>query len=348
VSLEYRAITLEAFFLRYKNDCFNNSLYELSLSWHKTTHQYMLPANTEVFYHCLFKKDVLQIAWPLVHLSSNTLSTKELHSLTSYYSAISEPILLKDSTQEQMFTLLCQSVSSRYPWSKMTLGPLSYSGEIHQAIQKTFVYKRIYSEKDNWYQDGIIDFQQYYQQRPSQLKNTIKRKQKKLNSEHKITLKIITTREEFSLYFADYQRIYLISWKGNEGRIEFIEQVCYLAIKENKLRMGLLLIDGSVVAAQIWFLEKGTASIFKLAYDPKYKQYSVGSILSMALSEYVIDKDRVTEIEFGMGNEPYKKDWMTKNRQRVTVEVFNNKSINGLLLAVKYLFLVKIKKFFRF
>ena len=227
----------------------------------------------------------------------------------------------------------------------MLLGPINQDGKFHQAIKGAFNWQRIFSQTDNWYQDEIDCFDFYFQQRPSQLKNTIKRKQKKLLASHHVDTKIITKLEDFLLHFSDYQTIYQQSWKGAEGNSEFIEAVCRHAIKNNKFRMGILLVDGVAAAAQIWFLEKKSASIFKLAYDPNFKQYSVGSILSMALSQYVIEQDKVEEIEFGMGNEPYKKDWMSKKRCRVTLEVFNPKSINGLLSSFKYLFLAKVQRF---
>ena len=98
---------------------------------------------------------------------------------------------------------------------------------------------------------------------------------------------------------------------------------------------------------QLWFLQNNTASIFKLAYDPDYKAYSVGSILSMALSEHVIEYDKVTCIEFGMGSEPYKKDWMDKKQERVTLQVFNEQTFFGLLGAAKHIIPSKLKSYLR-
>jgi len=241
------------------------------------------------------------------------------------------------------FSTLLTRIKKNNSWQQMFLGPLDQESIFVHQIQKKCRLVKIYARADNWYCDNIQSFHDYYSQRPSQLKNTIRRKEKKLTKAHDHHVEIISEAKGFEHYFSDYQRIYQLSWKGEETSFEFIKQVCLQAAAENKLRMGLLFIDGVAVAAQIWFVQQGTASIFKLAYDPQYQKYSVGSILSMALSQYVIDIDKVHTIEFGMGSEPYKKDWMDKCKKRVTLQVFNHKTMIGNLLAFRYIVLSKIK-----
>ena len=223
----------------------------------------------------------------------------------------------------------------------MLLGPIDEP--LSNLVHANFRLSKNYSQTDNWFVNNIIDFESYYQQRPSQLKNTLKRKEKKLANALEYQVKIVTSVEDLEQYFPAYQAIYQASWKGEEYSFAFIKQVCIQAAKENKLRLGVLFIAGKPAAMQLWFLEKGTASIFKLAYEPQYQQYSVGSILSMALSKHVITTDKVTAIEFGMGNEPYKKDWMAEKQQRFTVQAFNEKSFFGLVGALRHIVLSKLK-----
>lgn len=212
-----------------------------------------------------------------------------------------------------------------------------------QALNNTFKWSRAFSVSTNWYQNEIESYEQYYEQLPSQLKNTIKRKTKKLLNQHIMKISVITDHASFTKYFNEYKRIYQLSWKGEEASFGFIEQVCCDALISDKLRMGMLFIDDKPAAAQIWFVNNGWASIFKLAYDPRYKNFSVGSILSLALSEHVIDKDNVHSIEFGMGNERYKKDWLKKSRQRYSYQLFNTTSLKGKLMAFYYIFFSRLK-----
>ena len=178
-------------------------------------------------------------------------------------------------------------------------------------------------------------------------------KPKKLVKSHQFEVKIINEQCDFEQAFTAYKTIYQQSWKGEEFSFEFIEQVCLAAIAEDKLRLGLLYVDEEPAAAQIWFVQPFStgnekkqkhASIFKLAYNPKYQQFSVGSLLSNALTEQVISTDDVTSIEFGMGSEAYKKDWLEQKRQRIVYQVFNPQSFYGKLAIIRHLILPKLVK----
>lgn len=340
-------------------------LFELTLPWLAATEEFMLPENSQVIVHCLYhtitgQEPVLKIAWPLVHSLNDSYesSNKKINSLTSFYSSIAEPIFFISPCKEAMHQLL-SNIDKHYQWHSMQLGDFD-EGIVEQALLAYFPYQRLFSKTDNVYQTDIIDYSSYYQQRPSQLRNTIKRREKKLTKAHQYRIEIITNVEGFDLAFSAYKTIYQQSWKGDEYSFEFIKKVCLAALAENKLRFGLLFVDDEPAAAQLWFLQTAddstepknngllqtTASIFKLAYTPKYQQYSVGSILSLALSEYIISRDKATIIEFGMGSESYKKDWLTDKRTRRSYQVFNPTSIYGKLAIIRYIVIPRLVNLF--
>ena len=340
-------------------------LFELTLPWLTATEEFMLPENSHVIVHCLYhtitgQEPVLNIAWPMIHRLSgeSKASSKTVTSLTSFYSSIAEPIFFVSPCKGAMHQLL-SNIDKHYQWLSMQLGDFD-EGIVEQAVLEYFPYQRLFSKTDNIYQTNIIDYSSYYHQRPSQLRNTIKRREKKLTKAHQYRIEIITNVEEFDLAFSAYKTIYQQSWKGDEYSFEFIKKVCLAALAENKLRFGLLFVGDEPAAAQLWFLQTAddsteqknngllqtTASIFKLAYTPKYQQYSVGSILSLALSEYVISRDKATIIEFGMGSEPYKKDWLTGKRTRRSYQVFNPTSIYGKLAIIRYIVIPRLVNLF--
>jgi len=71
----------------------------------------------------------------------------------------------------------------------------------------------------------------------------------------------------------------------------------------------------------MWTVEGGTAFIHKLAHRESAKALSPGSVLSAALFRHVIDEDRVATIDFGTGDDPYKRDWMEEVRSRWRLEI---------------------------
>ncbi|WP_198559804.1 GNAT family N-acetyltransferase [Colwellia sp. 12G3] len=362
----YRALSFVEFVDQYEKCLPKARLFELSLPWLAATEQFMLPENSQVIVHCLYQTNagqepVLSIAWPLVH-NTNKSSQQQIKSLTSFYSSVAEPIFFTSPNKKGMWQLF-DNIGQHHHWHSMLLGAFE-EGLVAQVVVDYFPYQRLFSKTDNVYQEGITDYASYYQQRPSQLRNTIKRREKKLIKAHQYRTEVVTEVNAFPAAFTAYKTIYQQSWKGDEFSFDFIEQVCVAALAENKLRLGLLFVDDAPAAAQLWFLQTGTdcgvkgnsawlqtklqrtASIFKLAYTPKYQQYSVGSILSLVLSEHVISKDNVTSIEFGMGSEPYKKDWLTETKVRQSYQVFNPRSIYGKLAIIRSIVLPRLVKLF--
>ena len=343
-------------------------LFELTLPWLAATEAFTLPENSQVIVHCLYQSNegqepILSIAWPLVHIFNDSKSSKNhITSLTSFYSSVTEPIFFDTPDKESMLQLIA-SIDKHHQWHSMQLGSFE-EGIVAQALIEYFPYQRLFSKTENVYQKGLADYASYYQQRPSKLRNTIKRREKKLTKAHQYRTEIITDINEFSAAFSAYKTIYQQSWKGDEFSFDFIETVCFAALAENKLRLGLLFVNDEPAAAQLWFLQTTysdtqdnsvaplqakvhtTASIFKLAYTPKYQEFSVGSILSLVLSEHVISKDKVTSIEFGMGSEPYKKDWLAEKRTRQSYQIFNPDSIYGKLAIIRNIVLPRLVNLF--
>jgi len=87
------------------------------------------------------------------------------------------------------------------------------------------------------------------------------------------------------------------------------------------MAMGLACADGVPVAAQFWTVENGTAFIHKLAHLESAKPLSPGTTLSAALFRRVIDEDKVALVDFGTGNDGYKRDWMEEVRPRYRLDM---------------------------
>ena len=345
--LVYKSFSLEA--LTEHESLFDQiELFELSLNWLKATDAFMVSKQAQTLVHCLLdsiNSDIL-IAWPLVKEGEN------FSSLTSFYSAVTQVYFAqnwvevnRETNKSLLLKQLVQHIQNEHRWHQMLLGPFDEFTIPSSVIQQSSHYQKVYSKSVNFIESNIESFDSYYKNRPSQLRNTIRRREKKLLKIHQVKTEIITSTALFNQYFCDYQSIYQQSWKGAESSFQFIEQVCLQAASENKLRMAILFVDDEPAAAQIWFLQQQTASIFKLAYTPKFQQFSVGSLLSLALSQYVINNDQVKAIEFGMGAEPYKRDWLSTQRQRITYQVFNHKSIKGNIAGFSHIFLANIKSY---
>ncbi|HSD39612.1 MAG TPA: GNAT family N-acetyltransferase [Rhodocyclaceae bacterium] len=173
----------------------------------------------------------------------------------------------------------------------------------------------------------------YVASRPSRLVNTLRRCRKRLLTEPGFRLDIVTAGEALDAALDAYASVYAQSWKEPEPFPDFIPQLCRLSAAQGWLRFGVLHLGGEAVAAQIWFVKDGTASIYKLAYDSRFARLGVGTVLTAALAEHVLDVDKVCEIDFLTGDDAYKAEWMTHSRQLVGLVAFDARSPSGLLHA---------------
>jgi CelD/BcsL family acetyltransferase involved in cellulose biosynthesis len=96
------------------------------------------------------------------------------------------------------------------------------------------------------------------------------------------------------------------------------------------LRLGVAWLGGKPIAAQLWIVSHGRAEIYKVAYDEGYKAYAPGTLLTALLMEHVIEVDKVAEVDYLIGDDPYKKTWMSDRRERWGVIAYNPRSLGGL------------------
>jgi hypothetical protein len=158
-------------------------------------------------------------------------------------------------------------------------------------------------------------FDAYFLGRPSRLRNTVTRKERKLRREHRCDIRLYTDRD-LPRALADYGTVYKASWKNGERFRDFVPSLIAKASELGWLRLAVLYIDDDPAAAQVWFVTHGRASIFRLAYDERWQRYSPGSILTAFLMRRVIDTDRVSHLDFLTGDERYKQDWMSERNER--------------------------------
>ena len=182
----------------------------------------------------------------------------------------------------------------------------------------------------NWFQDmGPGGYPGYLQDRPSLLRNTIRRSTRKFTDGGRGALSVVTGGDELEEALQAYTEIYDKSWKRNEPSEAFIPALARLAAARGWLRLGLAVYDNQPVAAQLWFVANGTASIFKLAYDPAFRTMSPGTVLTAHLMEHVVDVDRVNRVDYLTGDDAYKRDWMDSSRRRIGIAAFNPRCWRG-------------------
>ena len=80
--------------------------------------------------------------------------------------------------------------------------------------------------------------------------------------------------------------------------------------------------EGKAVAAQFWSTDDGVAYIHKLSHVAGHDALSPGTLLTHALFAQAFDEDQVSRIDFGTGDDGYKRDWMEQVRPRYQLEMY--------------------------
>ena len=235
------------------------------------------------------------------------------HSYTPLFS-----LLLADDDQQRVLACLAQGLSL-LPFSGVLLEPVANDGSNLAAFQRAMEAAGFSCDHAfrhyNWvHRVPGQSFEDYMAARPAILRNTIARKQRKLEREHGYEIRLYTG-DDAPQAMPDYYACYSASWKGHEQNVGFMNDIVDSFSKAGWTRLAILYIKGEPAAAQLWFVHQGKANIFRLAYDEAWKRYSPGSILTSFLMQYAIDTDKVEEIDFLTGNDAYKQEWMSERRE---------------------------------
>ena len=259
-------------------------------------------------------------------------------ALANWYTMAFRPIFSGSGDQKQKHQLLC-AIAQRIARTKMaptriTLAPVpradGTSDLIISAFRKAGWFALSRQSSTSWTVNVAGQrFDDYWAARPSQLRNTFRRKSKK----SLVDVEVCTSVDEDS--WAAYESVYADSWKPPEGAMSFLRETAFSESTAGCVRLGLARIDGQVVAAQFWTVENGIAYIHKLAHRESAKEHSPGTILSAAMFKHVIDTDRVETIDFGTGNDTYKADWMDSASPLDTILLFNKRHPVGWIGAAR-------------
>lgn len=285
----------------------------LSRPWFENLTATTLTEDQTLLLACVTDGGKLLAILPLLQQADNTWE-----SFCHLYSSLYSP-LVTENDQPSILDCLAHGLS-QLPLRSLHLKPFDQHDPKMAALQQALETHEFSCHRGfafyNW--SCPVEgrrFADYLAERPAKLRNTITRKQQKLEREYGCRIRLFTDTE-VAQGLADYNAVYRASWKAHEQFGKLLEGLVLRFAAEGWLRLAVLYAGNQPAAAQIWFVVHRKASIFRLAYDETWKAYSPGSILTRYLMERVIDTDRVTEIDFLVGNEAYKQDWMSMRRER--------------------------------
>lgn len=167
----------------------------------------------------------------------------------------------------------------------------------------------------NWYLPVIKSWEEYLDERPGDLRNTIHCMSKRL-WEHGGRIEVLSTLEAVDRGMSAFHAVYERSGQCAEPVPEMVNELVRLCARRSWLRMGLVWLEEKPIAAQIWVINGRRALIYKIVNDETQNQLLPEIVLTAALMQSAFVNDRVVEIEHLAGDDSHKKLWMTHQRDR--------------------------------
>lgn len=288
--------------------------------------------DSEIYFYALYSGRDLQVLLPVRLV--NDRHTQRIESLGNFYTSLYQPFFSSGVSPDSLAFMLRKILAEHPEAVSLRLSPMDVCGRQYQLLMSATCIAGLAGFPffcfGNWYLRVKDSWPIYLAQRSSQVRRTIKRKSKEFRSAGGV-IELIFGGEQLEYGIRAYTSVYLASWKVPEPYPEFTPGLIRMLARKGWLRLGVASIEGRAIAAQIWIVAHGKASIFKLAYHEEFKQYSAGTLLTASLMAHVTDVDCVNEVDYLIGDDNYKAAWMSERRERWGIIAYNLKTFRGLV-----------------
>jgi Acetyltransferase (GNAT) domain len=305
--------------------------------WYDLMARYGVPRGTEIRVYTDERPDSATAILVRTHADTG----RGLASLTNAHSLEHGILRAAEADLEAgLQAVLSEIFAERPQWDCLQLSELDPRDSSYVALMGALRRAGLLVEcsfnSGTWYEEtAALSFADYLAARPSELRNTWRRKRRTLGRSDRLTTSFLGQDLNVDRAIPEYQKIYAASWKPAELFPEFVPALIPFAGELGALRLGIYYVDKIPAAAQFWILWNGRAVICKLAHDKRFDDLSLGTLLTMEMFERVLVEDRPHEVSFGRGDDPYKKLWLPKRRERWAITAANPRTLRGLGLGLK-------------
>ena len=328
-------------------EAFSKELYDLhefaakdnieeSIDWFDLLQKHVYPDDPGVRFYFVADNNYPTTILPLRFATKGRVRTVE--SLSNYYTSLYTPLLTNESDLLRLRNMLATATRDHGGAHVMHFAPMDIESPVYQGfINELRAIGWIpfsYFCFGNWYLKVQENWEGYLTKRSANLRSSIKRRNKKFYAAGG-TLEIVTNLAKIEQDIDAYQAVYGASWKTHEPYAEFVPSLIRRLGAIGMLRLGIARLQGKPIAAQLWIVGEAKASIYKVAYHEEFSSYSPGTVLTSYLMQYVIEQDQVKEVDFLIGDDEYKRIWMSDRRERWGIVAYNPRTFIGLALLAK-------------
>jgi hypothetical protein len=262
-------------------------------------------------------------------------------SLTTPYTCLYAPLLapaLAKAERDRVFAAFGR-YCRRYPVTRLDALPAEWPDldRLVQGCTRSGLVPLRFDHFGNWHEPVTgLDWLGYLDARPGALRETIRRRLRRAERLAEARFTLLTTPPEVEDGIPVFEDIYARSWKEPEPFPRFNAALIRAMAHAGSARLGLWFVGATPVATQFWVVKQARATVLKLAHDEAFKAHSPGTVLSALMLRHLLDREHVTEIDYGRGDDPYKQGWARQRRQRIGVLLATPWRLGGMIEVVKH------------
>jgi CelD/BcsL family acetyltransferase involved in cellulose biosynthesis len=192
---------------------------------------------------------------------------------------------------------------------------------------------KTYRGYTNCYQPGTDSFRSYRAKLPRSSRAQINKhlsKYRRLQQSKPTRLELFSDSTNVDRAIADFATVFQASWKQPDVHPQYIPRLIATGLAAKTLRLLVLYIEDQPAAVELAIIAEGRGMFYRTAYDPRFAEHSPGAIVRTKLVEHLIDRENVTEIDFGRDAEEHKKFWVRQQRVRQGIIAYNCSTFGGM------------------
>ena len=258
-------------------------------------------------------------------------------SLTTPYTCLYEPLFANDVTDRApLYADFARFLRSSAVTRMDALDELE-ADAMAAGAWAAGLYTARFDHFGNWHEQlQGRDWNGYMADRPGALRETVRRRLRRADRLTNARFRLFTGLDDLETGIAAFEAVYARSWKDPEPFLAFNPAQIRAAAGLGIGRLGVWWIDDVPAAAQFWVIEHSLATVLKLAHDEAFKANSPGTVVTAWMIRHMIEQEAATGLDFGRGDDPYKRDWVASRRQRVGLLLVNPRLPRGILELTRH------------